>query len=256
MMTRRSLLISACAVTGCATLPAADPISDDEYELFNLLWRDLECRKENGLDVIVTSTRNIGLHALNAEYSISNEIVKRAIEAKKDKILDQTIDDFFSVNEQSFKINPARIETKCARFLAPEEARAMAQTFSARDIAWREREETQRRIRELQEHGTHREMTEKQRRFIEEIERVMAEARERGEDPEKARSKYLDSLPRSIPYPTRRTLTRFGFNKTRRQAIGVTSDYCGPLCAELSLVIANRTGQGWAISDKYVLLVS
>ncbi|GJL95861.1 MAG: hypothetical protein DHS20C05_22660 [Hyphococcus sp.] len=147
MLSRRNFIIGASALTGCASIQQSDGISDDEYDIFNSIWSDLECPGENETDLLIGKTKAI---------DIANDDMSRAFDRNKHIISDEMMKSFYVANKKPYLIDERGIDAKCIRVVSERVANEIAPSLNSGE---RHRRELEARIDALIS-GLHRERVE------------------------------------------------------------------------------------------------
>ena len=249
------MILSASALAGCASFPPKNQISKDEYEIYNALWRDLGCRSHEKLDVVVTSTRTLEPGRISFMAPGADGPLRRQLEEDGYFVPQELIDRLHAININSIAIDQSYIRQGCVRFMGKEEAQLARQNVDAGKDLDRAREETLALVRQLREDSKNPPDAKTARRR--QLHSTLANSAEKwGMDARALYREYRRRHPVPPIYPTIREASRFAVSKNRRQAIGVTFDYCGPLCAAWNFVIATRNANQWAVPYIVPYLIS
>lgn len=226
MFDRRNFILGGVAMAGCANNFPKNEISDDEYEIFNAVVRDIPCRYGQTTELIENVT--FAVDPGSRSWDNINPVMTYWTKPKTGtevRIPEDAISDFYAVNRRSHAIQTDRIRGACNVFITPAEAEKIRPTLDmgAYVSALRERR------------------SEAAQQFLK------REEGEAAEDP--APATELEP-PRTI-----HSLSRFGFNAARDTAVGGRRYRCGPECFAELLVIARKEPQGWRVTDELVMLI-
>ena len=246
MLNRRAMILGASAIAGCASFPPKDQISKDEYEIYNALWRDLGCRSHEKLDVVVIATMTLEPGRISFMAGGADGPLRRQLEEDGYSVPQELIDRLHDINTKSFAIDQSYIRQGCVRFMGREEAQLARQNVDAHKDLDREREETQALIRQLREEPNKPPDAETAKRRR--IQSLIANSAEKwGIDAPALFREYRTKNSKPPIYPTIREASRFAVSNNRQLAIGITFDFCGPLCAAKNFVIAARNANQWNV---------
>ncbi|WP_375203446.1 hypothetical protein [Hyphococcus sp.] len=228
MLDRRNFILGGLAVSACSTMPQSNNISDDEYEIFNVIWKDLPCRAKDELDLIESITFPVKRSDRLWKVEPSMTQWMRPDRGKIISIPEEAIENFFSVNENSFPIEAQRINNKCVTLVSKERIEEVSPTLDAGAYYDRLRDE---RVKVIGEY---------------------IEAQRKGNASEIPPPKFEKELPARTVH----SISRFGFNSDRTLAVGARTYFCGPLCAGWLCVVATKQNTGWRIDDEIYLMIS
>lgn len=215
---RRSFIIGACGLTACATSSSLET-------------------KDEAVSAEEYAIYNAYFSQLSCEWIGEHYVIDRSLVLVKERSVeadteeakfalsfdwmdhnfsDGMIADIYQRNASSSHFEFTKTDWDCVDFVNNEEARSIRENLI----------------------GQHR----KERDYREARVRALVEKREFSQEPVTLRSVHR--------------LSRCGFDASRKNAIFVSSYYCGLLCAAIELHVANNVGNGWGIVDKKLILIS
>lgn len=132
MLKRRNFILGGVALAGCASTRSSDPISADEYEIFNAHLNTLPCRDTNVKDLFITET----LETPNpGSFWNIKPVMTHGMQPKRGEVVnipEDVIEQFHDANRAPVPIQTGRIENKCVEFVSSEKANEISSTLDAR----------------------------------------------------------------------------------------------------------------------------
>ncbi|MEE9329528.1 MAG: hypothetical protein V3V30_05265 [Parvularculaceae bacterium] len=209
MLTRKDFILGGLAVVGCSSTSQNDQyLRADEYAILHELWNDVKCCQGDKCHAVVLDTLTVTRDKEREIPSIRNQSLDLLREKAKFNFQHSLIEDLYSVNKSSVRMDSTKMDTPCATFVTENEMERILKNYEAEN--------------ELR---------------LNVIDRI--QAIKEGRTP-----------PAPIIIRKVFRFSRFAFDSSNQEAIGVSQYFCGRLCAGEDLILARKKNAKWYIAEK------